>query len=166
MIRKMDDESAMKRAYEVARSARAHGNHPFGAILLLDGQVLLEAENTVVTDKDPTGHAETNLMRKLGRQQLSKDQLKRVVLVTSTEPCVMCCGAAYWARVRTIVYGFPEEGLRQLTGKDGSKPSLLLPCQRLYETANVLSQFEIRGPILLEEGKAVHGDFWETKAGH
>lgn len=161
----MDDESALVRqAYGVARSARAHGNHPFGAILVLDSNVILRAENTVVTDRDPTGHAETNLMRKLGKLQLSPDEKKRAIMVTSTEPCVMCCGACYWAGVRSIVYGFPEDGLRQLTGKDHpGNPTLLLPCRRLYETASVLSQFDIRGPILPDEGRAVHGDFWQSK---
>ena len=58
------DLKHLKAAIEVAANARAHGNHPFGALLVDENdQVLLQAENTVVTGKDCTGHAETNLMR-------------------------------------------------------------------------------------------------------
>ena len=60
------------------------------------------------------------------------------------------------------VYGFPEAGLARLTGADHpDNPTLLLPCRTLYQTANVLSQFTIRGPMLEEQGRAVHGDLWE-----
>ncbi|MFF8311375.1 cytidine/deoxycytidylate deaminase family protein [Streptomyces lydicus] len=51
-------------AIEIAGCARANGNHPFGALLAdADGSVVLEAANTVVTDSDATGHAETNLVK-------------------------------------------------------------------------------------------------------
>src|SRR5204863_1932347 len=54
----------LRRAIELAQQARDHGNHPFGALLVDPrGNVVLEAENTVRTDKDVTAHAETNLMR-------------------------------------------------------------------------------------------------------
>jgi tRNA(Arg) A34 adenosine deaminase TadA len=54
----------LRRAIAVAQAARRHGNHPFGAILVgADGKVLAEAENTVVTARDATGHAELNLVR-------------------------------------------------------------------------------------------------------
>lgn len=58
------DLEHLRTAIDVAQHAREHGNHPFGAILVDENdQVLLQAENTVVTGKDCTGHAETNLMR-------------------------------------------------------------------------------------------------------
>ncbi len=58
------DLEHLRTAIEVAQVARDHGNHPFGAILVDENnQVLLQAENTVVTESDCTGHAETNLMR-------------------------------------------------------------------------------------------------------
>ena len=59
----MDDvhERFARQAIELARQARAAGNHPFGALLVLDGDVVASAQNTVHTDRDPTAHAETNL---------------------------------------------------------------------------------------------------------
>jgi len=57
-------EELMRRAIARAEQSVEHGNHPFGALLVdADGNVVLEAENTVVTERDCTGHAETNLMR-------------------------------------------------------------------------------------------------------
>ena len=82
----------LRRAIEVARQAREHGNHPFGALLVEHrGNVVLEAENTVRTDKDVTAHAETNLMR-MASARFEPDFLERCTLYTSTEPCAMCAG--------------------------------------------------------------------------
>ena len=52
----------MKRACELASSAIEHGNHPFGALLVRDGEILLEFENQVITSGDVTQHAETGLI--------------------------------------------------------------------------------------------------------
>ncbi|HWN85317.1 MAG TPA: hypothetical protein VNN99_09205, partial [Vicinamibacterales bacterium] len=56
------NETFVKQSIGLARSARTAGNHPFGALLALDGVVVLTAQNTVVTSADPTAHAETNLV--------------------------------------------------------------------------------------------------------
>src|SRR5712691_9120428 len=85
----------LRRAIELAREAREHGNHPFGALLVDDrGNVVLEAENTVRTDKDVTAHAETNLMR-MASARFEPGFLEWCTLYTSTEPCAMCAGAIY-----------------------------------------------------------------------
>lgn len=154
-----EDESFIRQSYAVAQEAVAHGNHPFGAVLVLDGRVVLRAENNVCSAKDPTGHAETNLMRLAGKE-LSEDERRRSILYTSTEPCIMCCGAIYWASVRKIRFGFPEEGLRELTGAANlANPTLLVPCRT--SLASVIDQFEIVGPILPDEGRRVHANFWD-----
>jgi tRNA(Arg) A34 adenosine deaminase TadA len=57
-------ENFARRAIELAREARLAGNHPFGALLVVDGKITLTAQNTVATDRDPTAHAETNLVAK------------------------------------------------------------------------------------------------------
>ena len=94
----------MHRALDLARRARARGNHRFGALLAdPSGKVQLEAENTVVTEGDCTGHAETNLMR-LACQILDRDALIAATIYTSTEPCAMCAGAIYWAGVSQVVF--------------------------------------------------------------
>ena len=83
------DERFAKQAIELARQARSAGNHPFGALLVLDGKVVLTARNTVGTDADPTAHAETNLVAQAIRR-LRPEEIRRSVLYTSCEPCAMC----------------------------------------------------------------------------
>jgi tRNA(Arg) A34 adenosine deaminase TadA len=95
-----DDERHLLAAIELARRSRTNGNHPFGALLVdATGQVVLEAENTVVTTRDCTGHAETNLMR-MASERFDPQFLRSSTLYTSTEPCAMCAGAIYWGDVR------------------------------------------------------------------
>src|SRR5688572_3745828 len=99
----LEHEPLARQAIALARQARAAGNHPFGALLALDGAVILAAQNTVLADRDPTAHAETNLVR-LAIRQLSPEQLRRCVLYTSCEPCAMCTGTIYWAGIRSVVF--------------------------------------------------------------
>ena len=83
------DIEHLRLAISVAWRAREHGNHPFGAVLVDENnRVLLEAENTVITARDSTGHAETNLVR-LATQRFLPEQLARYTLYSSTEPCAM-----------------------------------------------------------------------------
>ena len=81
-------ERFLKQAIELAREARAEGNHPFGSLLTIDDTVILTAKNTVFTDRDPTAHAETNLVADAIRR-LSPDEIRRSVLYTSCEPCAI-----------------------------------------------------------------------------
>src|SRR5215212_1670135 len=96
-------ERFIRQAIELAREARTHGNHPFGALLVVDERVVLTAENAVNSERNPTAHAETNLVQKAIRE-VAPDQIARATLYTSCEPCAMCTGAIYWAGVRSVVY--------------------------------------------------------------
>ena len=152
------DLEHLRTSIEVARNARAHGNHPFGAILVdSNNQVLLQAENSVVTGKDCTGHAETNLMR-LASQVISPEKLAGCTLYTSTEPCAMCAGAIYWGNVGRVVYALSEVGLYEIIGP--SPEHLLLPCREVF--AHSQRKVEVAGPAteLDNEARAVHIGFW------
>ena len=152
------DLEHLRTAIEVARQAREHGNHPFGAILVDENnQVLLQAENTVVTGKDCTGHAETNLML-LATQHFSLEKLASCTLYTSTEPCAMCAGAIHWGNVRRVVYALGVTELYDLTGS--SPDRLLLPCREVF--ARSQRQVEVEGPApeVSVEARAVHEGFW------
>jgi tRNA(Arg) A34 adenosine deaminase TadA len=93
------------RAIELARLSRAKGNHPFGSLLVdASGRVVLEGENTVVTEHDVTGHAELNLVRRAS-MQFDVETLERLTLYTSTEPC-RC------VRVRSTGRALDESSLR------------------------------------------------------
>ncbi len=151
--------SLLQRAIEIAWHARAHGNHPFGALLAdEDGHILLEAENTVITDKDCTAHAETNLVR-LACQRYTPQFLSLCTLYTSTEPCAMCAGAIYWSGIGRVVYALSEAQLRQITANHPENPTLSLPCRQVF--AQGQRPIIVEGPIELASAFAVHHGFWD-----
>jgi tRNA(Arg) A34 adenosine deaminase TadA len=145
-------EHFVRQAIELARQSRLAGNHPFGALLVVDGEIILTAQNTVATDRDPTAHAETNLVTQAIRH-LTPDQIRRSVLYTSCEPCAMCVGKMYWAGIRSIAYALPAEELAALAGRD-----FLIPCAELFGRA--VEHVTIIGPLLLNEAREVHLGFW------
>ena len=151
-------EELLRQAIVVARQAREHGNHPFGALLAdPDGNVLLSAENTVVTGTDATGHAETNLVR-LASARYSTSELRGLTLYTSTEPCAMCSGAIYWSGIGTVVYALAETELYEMTGSDDNNPTLVLPCRTVFAAGQRPTLVE--GPFAIDEARDVHAGFW------
>ena len=158
MIIKPWDEDRLRETIMVARSAIEHGNHPFGALLAVrDGKIFLTAENSVVTDRDCTAHAETNLIRKACKAYESSF-LSSCTIYASTEPCPMCTGAIFWANVRRVVFGLSEEKLYALIGDDTDEV-LYLPSRALL--AKGKKDIEVIGPLLEEEAFEVHKDFYK-----
>ena len=147
------DERLVRQAIELARSARQAGNHPFGALLALNGAVLLTAQNTITTDRDPTAHAESNLIAAAIRT-LTPDQIRRSVLYSSCEPCAMCTGKMYWAGIRSIVYALPSEQLAALAARD-----FVIPCRELFSRSR--ENVQVVGPVLVDEAREVHLGFWQ-----
>lgn len=161
----MDDKDRIliRRTLDIARRARTAGNHPFGALLAdAEGNVLLEAENTVVTARDCTGHAETNLMR-LASSQYDPDRLAGCSIYTSTEPCPMCAGAIFWGNVRRVVFGLSEEGLYEIVGKS-SEDVLFLPAREVFARGG--KAVEVIGPVLEDLAREVHAGFWPSMEGN
>src|SRR6056297_3738838 len=148
----------LRKAIEVSKQAREGGNHPFGAVLVgPDGEVLLSAGNTVSSDKDCTGHAETNLVRKASKTY-DRKFLSDCTLYSSAEPCAMCSGAIYWSGIGGLTYGLSEASLYELTGDDPENPTLQLPSREVF--ARGQRTIEIDGPLLEEEAKKAHEGFW------
>jgi tRNA(Arg) A34 adenosine deaminase TadA len=149
----------LRRAIELARLAREHGNHPFGALLVdAKGNVVLEAENTVRTDKDVTAHAETNLMR-MATARFDRDFLGRCTLYTSTEPCAMCAGAIYWGNIRHVVFGLSQEQIYAISAGNPENMQLQLSSREVFARGD--HPVEVSGPHLPKESAAVHDGFWE-----
>ena len=149
-------EQFTRQAIALAGQARGAGNHPFGALLVVDGEVVLTAMNSVNSDRDPTAHAETNLVA-AAIQQLSPNQLGRAVLYTSCEPCAMCVGKMYWAGIRSLVYALSAEDLAVLAG-----PDFLVSCRDLF--ARATEAVTVVGPMLVDEARTVHLGFWTKPA--
>ena len=155
-----NDIRFLRAALEVAREARKKGNHPFGAVLVNEhGQIVMAAENTVVSDRDCTGHAETNLMRQAS-SEYGSEFLAKCTVYTSTEPCPMCAGAIFWANVRRVVYGLSEERLYEMIDGE-SEEALYVPCREIFSRGK--KPIEVIGPWLEEEAREVHVGFWNQE---
>jgi len=81
---------------------------PFGAVITRDGTVIGEGFNVVVAHRDPTAHAEIMAIRAACRTLKTHD-LSGCELYTSCEPCPMCLGAIYWARIKKVYYAATRE---------------------------------------------------------
>lgn len=148
----------LRRAIELARLARAHGNHPFGSLLVgASGDVLAEHENVVVTESDDTGHPELTLVRWAGRN-LTRDDRAAATVYTSCEHCPMCATATYWAGIGRIVFALSTAQFVEMLPPDA--PRLKLNTRELFARGN--RPVAVEGPCLeLEaEARAVHAGFW------
>lgn len=137
---------------DLADQAAAGGDHPFGALLVRDGQIILEARNTVNTERDITGHAELNLVRE-AFHTLPPEVVQACTLYTSTEPCPMCAGAIYWAGIPRVVYACSAERLGEIAGS-----SFVIPCREVLERG--LRQVHVEGSLLEEDAAVAHLHFW------
>ncbi len=154
------DEIHLRHAIAVARSAREAGNPPFGAILVSGEDIIIEAENTALTLGDPTGHAETNLVR-IAATLLARDALQSSTMYASTEPCAMCSGAIYWAGIGRVVYALAENELAEMVPSDDVAAGLVLPCRDVFACGS--APVSVAGPALFAEASAVHAGFWDAR---
>ena len=94
----------MREAIELSKKCLENGTGgPFGAVIVKDGQVIGRGSNRVTLDNDSTAHAEVTAIREACRH-LHTFQLTGCDIYTSCEPCPMCLGAIYWARLETIYF--------------------------------------------------------------
>lgn len=109
----MDDEQFMRRALELA--ARTEHEVPVGALVVLDGKIVGEGWNRPLSTSDPTSHAEIEAMRAAGKVT-GNYRLTGATLYVTLEPCTMCVGAIFLARIARVVYGAtdPKAGAADL----------------------------------------------------
>lgn len=100
----MSEIDFMRRAIALSCESAVSGGGPFGAVVVKDGRIVGEGINRVVPHADPTAHAEIVAIR-AACATLGTHTLDGAVIYTSCEPCPMCLGAIWWARVAEIVYG-------------------------------------------------------------
>ena len=136
----------MRQALEEARLAFEEGEIPIGAVVVCRGQIIARAHNEVERLKDPTAHAEllaiTAATEYMGGKFLSDCQL-----YVTVEPCVMCAGALFWARLGEIIYGAGEE-------KFG---------YRHYAPDIFPRRAKVRGGVLAEEAAELMRSFFATR---
>ena len=113
-----NDEMWMREALRLSQQAVAHGNEPFGAVLVKGGELVYSNENQIYTRHDPTFHAEAGLLREFCRETGITD-LRDCTLYSSCEPCFMCSGAMVWVKLGRLVYGASNRDLEEIPGQDG-----------------------------------------------
>lgn len=94
----------MKHAFEMRRRAIARGDQGYGAVVAKAGRVIGEGVSAVVTDNDPTAHAEMQAIRDAARRLGTRD-LTGCELYGTSRACPMCEAGAYWARIAAMYYG-------------------------------------------------------------
>ncbi len=153
----MSSHPRLDLAIEQARLARQAGNHPFGAVLSdPSGTVVLSAQNTVMTDSDATGHAETNLVRLAGRT--IGPNLAGYAIYSSTEPCAMCAGAIYWSGITKVVFALAESELNAMAANGPEHPPLAMPSREVFAAGQ--RPIQVLGPFDIPGAREVHGDSW------
>ncbi|MBO4451948.1 MAG: nucleoside deaminase [Bacteroidaceae bacterium] len=111
------DKQYMREAIRLANESVERGGGPFGAVIVKDGEVIAGSSNSVTIDNDPTAHAEVNTIRQACRK-LGTFDLTGATIYTSCEPCPMCLGAIYWARISRIFYGNNRKDARDIDFAD------------------------------------------------
>ncbi|GJQ14482.1 hypothetical protein GpartN1_g6273.t1 [Galdieria partita] len=107
------DETFLDCAIDEARKGLLSGDGgPFGAVIVLDGKVLVQEHNRVLSTNDPTAHAEVVAIRK-ACQLLKTSQLQGCFLYASCQPCPMCFGAIHWSRIASCRYAATSKDAAQ-----------------------------------------------------
>ena len=142
-------QSFLERAIEIGGQAMARGTGgPFGAVVARGDQWIAEGSNRVTNALDPTAHAEVVAIREACRK-LGHHSLAGCQLYASCEPCPMCLGAAYWARVDGLYFAASREDAQAIGFDDArfyeelERPAgdrTLLTRQALREEARAMMQ--------------------------
>jgi len=135
----MGDEEFMRRALELARRAQEEGEVPVGSVVVFEEKIIGEGWNRPISASDPTAHAEIQALRAASRE-LKNYRLTGATLYVTLEPCDMCVGAMFHARIGRVVFG----------ARDPKK--LVLK-----------NQVEISGGVLAEECGSILSKFFAAK---
>ncbi len=112
----LNHEYFMQQALKEAQAAFDADEVPVGAVVVMNNQIIARAHNQVELLNDSTAHAEI-LALTSAYSSLGAKYLPEATLYVTVEPCIMCCGAIYWGKIGSIVYGASDEknGYRHLT---------------------------------------------------
>ena len=144
----------MRQAIELSEENVRSGGGPFGAVIVRDGRVIATGTNGVTRLNDPTAHAEVTAIRKAARA-LGTCDLSGCEIYTSCEPCPMCLGAIYWARLDRMYYGNDKHDAARIGFDDAFiyRELSLKPADRKLKSA-----------VLLPEEAIAAFETWEAKS--
>ena len=141
----------MRRALELAHRARDAGEVPVGAVVVLDGSIAGEGWNRPIAAADATAHAETEAIRAACRT-LGNYRLPGATLYVTLEPCAMCIGAIFHARIARVVFGTRDP-------KTGAAGSVI----NLFGEPRLNHHAVVEEGVLAEESSALLRDFFAAK---
>lgn len=109
----MNKEELMQEAILLSIENVKQGGGPFGAVIAKDGEIVATGVNRVTCECDPTSHAEVNAIR-AASARLGTFNLSDCEIYSSCEPCPMCMGAIYWARLKKVYYANTKEDAKEI----------------------------------------------------
>jgi tRNA(adenine34) deaminase len=145
------DERFMRHALGLAQRAREEGEVPVGAVVVLDEKVVGEGWNRPISASDPTAHAEIQAMRAAASTRKNY-RLVGATLYVTLEPCAMCVGAMFHARIRRVVFGAADPK----TGAAGSTVNL-------FEEGRLNHHALVQGGVLAAECGALLSSFFAAR---
>jgi len=141
----------MRHALALARRAQEEGEVPVGAVVVLDEKIVGEGWNRPISASDPSAHAEIQAMRAAAATRKNY-RLVGTTLYVTLEPCAMCVGAMFHARVRRVVFGAADP-------KTGAAGSTL----NLFEETRLNHHALVQGGVLAEECGALLSGFFASR---
>lgn len=145
-----------QRTLAIANTAAMQGNLPFGCLLAnANDSVLLEAGNTVVTERNIIAHCELNMVQQLAGQY-EASFLQSCTVYCSMEPCPMCAGALYWSGIGRIVFALDNATYYSILGSRNPADVFDMPCKTLLESGG--RRVEVIGPVIQKEA----ADFYRS----
>ena len=143
----------MREAIRLASANVENGGGPFGAVIARGGEIIATGVNRVTANCDPTAHAEVSAIR-AAAQKLGTFNLSGCDIYSSCEPCPMCLGAIYWARLDRLFYGNTKADATRIGFDDAF----------IYkELALPLSERTLRAEQLLGKEAIATFEAWEQK---
>lgn len=143
----------MREAIRLASANVENGGGPFGAVIARGGEIIATGVNRVTANCDPTAHAEVSAIR-AAAQKLGTFNLSGCDIYSSCEPCPMCLGAIYWARLDHLFYGNTKADAARIGFDDAF----------IYkELALPLSERTLRAEQLLGKEALATFEAWEQK---
>ena len=158
------DEDFLRQAIALAESGVAGGGRPFGA-LIVDGhnRVVARAQSAAsINPRDWTAHSEMQALREASAA-LTWEELAGATIYASGEPCPMCAAAVYWCNIRRLVYCVGEPAMRALRAPYERAAGIAMRCEEVLARCD--RKVEVVGPLIEEEGLAVHRRFWPQARG-
>jgi len=147
----MSDEDFMREALRLAAQAAQAGEVPVGAVVVKDGQIVGRGSNAPISRHDPSAHAEIMALRDAARQ-LGNYRLVGCELFVTLEPCMMCVGAMFHARIARVVFGAHDP-------KTGAAGSVF----NMFAETRLNHHARIHGGVLAEECGKVLSDFFSAR---